>query len=50
MLYKDVEALFGEGVKAHDFNDDALGRGLDRLFAAREQGSQRGYLLRARRA
>ena len=47
---KDVEALFGEGVTAHDFNDDALGRGLDRLFTAREQGSQRGYLLRARRA
>lgn len=28
-----MEALFGAGVTAHDFNDDALGRGLDRLFA-----------------
>jgi transposase len=31
---KDVEALSGEGVTAHDSNDDALGRNRDRLFAA----------------
>jgi hypothetical protein len=37
---KDVEALFGEGVAAHDFNDDALlGRNLDRLFAPPDTGS-----------
>ena len=48
---KDVEALFGAGVMAHDFNDDALGRGLDQTIRrGREQGSQRGYLLCARKA
>lgn len=31
---KDVEALFGAGAAPHDFNDDVLGRSLDRLFAA----------------
>jgi hypothetical protein len=47
---EDVEAFFGEGVTTHDFNDDVLGRNLDRLFVVREQGSWRGYLLRARKA
>lgn len=30
----DVEALFGPCIKAEDFNDDALGRTLDRLYEA----------------
>jgi transposase len=31
---QDVEVLFGAGVTAHDFNNDAIGRTLDRLHAA----------------
>jgi transposase len=31
---QDVEVLFGQGVTADDFNDDALGRTLDRLHDA----------------
>ena len=31
---QDTEVLFGAGVTASDFNDDALGRTLDRLFEA----------------
>lgn len=31
MANKPVEHLFGEGYRASDFNDDALGRGLDEL-------------------
>jgi transposase len=31
---QDTEVLFGEGVTAQDFNDDALGRTLDRLYEA----------------
>ena len=31
---QDVEWLFGAGVQAHDFNDDALGRALDKLHQA----------------
>lgn len=31
---KDTESLFGKGVRACDFNDDALARALDRLFEA----------------
>ncbi len=31
---KDVECLFGSGVKASDFNDDALGRSLDKFHKA----------------
>jgi len=31
---QDVEALFGSGITAHDFNDDALGRTLDCLYKA----------------
>lgn len=31
---QDVEVLFGKGVTAADFNDDALGRTLDRLYEA----------------
>jgi len=34
MANKPVEHLFGEGYKASDFNDDALGRGLDELHQA----------------
>ncbi|EQD57257.1 transposase, partial [mine drainage metagenome] len=30
----DLERLFGPGISAHDFNDDALGRALDKLSAA----------------
>ena len=31
---KDVENLFGKGVIADEFNDDALGMTLDRFFEA----------------
>ncbi len=31
---KAIEALFGAGIAAHDFNDDVLGRSFDQLFAA----------------
>ena len=31
---QDTEVLFGQGVSAQDFNDDALGRTLDRVFEA----------------
>lgn len=31
---KDVEALFGAGLSARDFNDDVLGTNLDKLFNA----------------
>ena len=31
---QDVEWLFGASVQAHDFNDDALGRALDKLHQA----------------
>jgi transposase len=31
---QDVEILFGEGIRPDDFNDDALGRTLDRLHEA----------------
>ena len=31
---QDTEVLFGKGITAHDFNDDALGRTLDRLSDA----------------
>lgn len=34
MANKPVEHLFGEGYKASDFNDDALGRSLDELHQA----------------
>jgi transposase len=34
MANKPVEHLFGEGYEASDFNDDALGRGLDELHQA----------------
>ena len=34
MSNKPVELLVGEGLKAEDFNDDTLGRGLDELFQA----------------
>lgn len=30
----DVAQLFGSDRQAHDFNDDALGRTLDRLYEA----------------
>lgn len=31
---QDVESLFGPDVRADDFNDDSLARGLDKLYAA----------------
>jgi transposase len=31
---QDTEVLFGKGITAQDFNDDALGRTLDRLYDA----------------
>lgn len=31
---QDVELLFGPGVEAHNFNDDALGSTLDKIYAA----------------
>ena len=34
MHNKPVDLLIGEGLEASDFNDDALGRGLDELFQA----------------
>jgi transposase len=34
MSNKPVDILVGEGLKAEDFNDDTLGRGLDELFQA----------------
>ncbi|NLW06837.1 MAG: IS1634 family transposase [Clostridia bacterium] len=35
-VHQDLEVLFGtkQQLKAEDFNDDALGRGLDKLFAS----------------
>jgi len=33
-LEQDVELLFGKGVKADHFNDDALGNTLDKIYAA----------------
>jgi len=33
-LEQDVELLFGKGVKANHFNDDALGSTLDKIYAA----------------
>ncbi len=36
--HQDLEVLFGAGyqIQAEDFNDDALGRALDKLFASGE--------------
>ena len=44
---EDVEVLFGPGVQSEDFNDDALGRALDKLHAAGAQGVMATLAIRA---
>ncbi len=44
---EDLEVLFGPGVKSEDFNDDALGRALDKLHAAGAQGVMATVAMRA---
>jgi len=38
MTTKPVEILIREGLKAEDFNDDVLGRTLDKLYRAGTEG------------
>ena len=38
MATKPVEILIMEGLKAEDFNDDVLGRTLDKLYRASTEG------------
>ena len=44
---EDVEMLFGPGVRGEDFNDDALGRALDKLHEAGAQGVMATLAMRA---
>jgi len=44
---EDLEVLFGPGVRSDDFNDDALGRALDKLYAAGAQGVMATLAMRA---
>ncbi len=44
---EDLEVLFGTGVQSEDFNDDALGRALDKLHAAGAQGVMATLAMRA---
>lgn len=44
---EDLEVLFGPGVSSDDFNDDALGRALDKLHAAGAQGVMAAVGMRA---
>ncbi len=38
MTTKPVEILIGEGLKAEDFNDDVLGRTLEKVYRAGPEG------------
>ncbi len=44
---EDLEVLFGAGVQSEDFNDDALGRALDKLHDAGAQGVMAALAMRA---